>query len=1422
MVQELLGFDWTDRGLDAIAGRLGRDQAGASGYRLRRIIFANYWYFGYQEMVFPCGLGFLRGGNGAGKSSTIGITIPSMLDGVVRPERLDTQGGTEKKLSYYVFGNARERTAYAAMEFAWEGNFQDRVLPDGKVKPLFITVGFCLVGKSGSLTTYRFVINTDHRLGNGPGFHIPIVSAPDGTGRRKVMDAGEFRELVGSRSYGVVFDRAEDYQDAVARELFGFSSRAPLANIVKILLTLRNPDLNTRKLNHSELQALLRTALPQVSEDLPRRTADAFIFFREAKDREREINERLRACRNLRNSDLELARARARREALPVREAEMALDEKKSAISEADRQAGLAEKVLLALSSELEGMRFRRGYLVNKLAEMEVSPLARDAKEMVERLETMRREWQSARDTAAARKTTVQSHEAREKQLVEASQKLRNEWRHSGQDAKGKLGDIDTLGKQGRWTEVQEIAGHAAVALDGCHIEEEVEPALPDPGALIQPLLKLRNAQLEELDRQHRELTRTTTEEETAEGVRRQRAGELKRASAELDSEEAGLRTLWAKVSGDVARACREHPLLASVGGNAWTALVNTVESQSIGELDTVLGSLRSVLGAERKRIDQEIEDLNREIGGLQDQELTHARKLAEERERPEANPRGLGRRETARKVLGEAHIEGIPLYRLIDFAPGVSGTEQGGIERMLADSGLLDALLFRRGDEGRAQGLLAERGLADLFWDLDMAKASADSAFGRFLVVDDSVEDAAWHSVAERALRSISADVAAGQLGPAIHPENGWRHGVLRGHGGDGDAEGFIGVANRQAARERRIREIERVIGELKERVGKLAQSHEKLKAEIESVASAVRAVEAAVAEKSLDKAAYRVGHAATRKEAAQTGLREAAEHLARVGEKRRAIQAAVSASMTILGETEPNEALVRRSQDACRTIEGALGTLAYILNSMHDKWRAFQEGEESASELRSQMAQARTDLSNAERSLNDLGKKLAQVESQLTSGELGAFRKALANYKGQEESLKAEIESKRENEVRAEEILGQARRDLKKAEDERDGAESLLGSRCNDLGEFLSLNSDVLPGEDEPTLEKARRLCSVVEPSTRKELESALNEQRNKRASLFGELASGTLNEYELRLGSSRGDRISVIMAGEREATLDLLLQDLADEAANNRRLVSEREESLFREIFEERGWTEIRRAIQEADELIAKMNGVLAETPLGSDYYELKLEAHKEPSIPISNYFNLFRGEVAALPVDKRSEVKEALRRTIQLAFETSEKKPDGPSFTELLKRSFDYRVWTSLNLYMKAPGMEESTKLDSKKLKERSVGEQLFALYVPLLAAASSLYDGAASWAPRLIAIDEAWVKVSPENIQRMLGFCVKLGFQWIMASPVITGAGRTELPACADWTMFNVKGRNLAYAVPFMYQKGRAVPLDEDCLKNGRN
>src|SRR5205814_436647 len=149
--------------------------------------------------------------------------------------------------------------------------------------------------------------------------------------------------------------------------------------------------------------------------------------------------------------------------------------------------------------------------------------------------------------------------------------------------------------------------------------------------------------------------------------------------------------------------------------------------------------------------------------------------------------------------------IAALPLYALLDFAPGIvsESEEAGRIEYMLEDAGLLDALVVVPAQVAATDALLATEGLSDCRLDVEIPgsipNGTAGGNLSRWLRFDTAVNDDAkgnidWESVATQVLSAFGHGSETGTI--ALHEDGRWQHGLLTGHAGGGTAR-FIGKAN-------------------------------------------------------------------------------------------------------------------------------------------------------------------------------------------------------------------------------------------------------------------------------------------------------------------------------------------------------------------------------------------------------------------------------------------------------------------------------------------------------------------------------------------------------------------------------------------------------------------------------------------------
>ena len=235
--------------LQALAG-------GPRGYRLRRILLTNFWLYGQQEFEIPHGRVFLAGENASGKSTVLTAALPLALDGDLRPNRIDTFGGRERRIEYYVLGSNdsatpfshERRTAYIALEFEWcdsehppiAQELRQRWENGDREKARFLTIGVSLAGNinaSDHIRPLRFLITDGARL----GYELHTVYETGSRHDKRAFDHPRFKQQL--EGHGIICDTQAEYERQVARYLFGFEDVKDFQKLINLLLVLRRPNL---------------------------------------------------------------------------------------------------------------------------------------------------------------------------------------------------------------------------------------------------------------------------------------------------------------------------------------------------------------------------------------------------------------------------------------------------------------------------------------------------------------------------------------------------------------------------------------------------------------------------------------------------------------------------------------------------------------------------------------------------------------------------------------------------------------------------------------------------------------------------------------------------------------------------------------------------------------------------------------------------------------------------------------------------------------------------------------------------------------------------------------------------------------------------------------------------------------------------
>ena len=220
-----------------------------SEWQLNRIGLLDFWYYDDQEFEFLDGRMLLRGANGSGKSVTMQSFIPLLLDGNMRPERLDPFGSRARKMENYLLeeGDEREeRTGYLYMELK-------RVDSD-----TYTSIGMGIrARKNKKLDTWYFCVTDGRRIGKDLFLYKDVQS-------KITCTKQELKNRLGDG--GRVMETQGEYVQCVNRLLFGFETIEEYQEMLELLIQLRTPKLS-KDFKPSVINEILSRSLQTLSED---------------------------------------------------------------------------------------------------------------------------------------------------------------------------------------------------------------------------------------------------------------------------------------------------------------------------------------------------------------------------------------------------------------------------------------------------------------------------------------------------------------------------------------------------------------------------------------------------------------------------------------------------------------------------------------------------------------------------------------------------------------------------------------------------------------------------------------------------------------------------------------------------------------------------------------------------------------------------------------------------------------------------------------------------------------------------------------------------------------------------------------------------------------------------------------------------
>ncbi|ONI86047.1 TIGR02680 family protein [Saccharothrix sp. ALI-22-I] len=605
----------------------------------------------------------------------------------------------------------------------------------------------------------------------------------------------------------------------------------------------------------------------------------------------------------------------------------------------------------------------------------------------------------------------------------------------------------------------------------------------------------------------------------------------------------------------------------------------------------------------------------------------------------------------------------------------------------------------------------------------------------------------------------TASASASAGTFavspgGFAVSPDGRWRAGVLTGAWRK-DAAEFIGAGAREAARRRRIAELEDELAALRADLGvaeaELAaaknlveqwESHlERFPADRELVARHGRLQ---AAQESAERAARRAEELRDELATAQSrGEAAAAEVVRQAGD------AGLPATTEGLHQAQQAAAEAQRTADRLGDVlrRQCQSTVADLTDATHRYHAAVEDRGAAESDAEARCVDYASQASTLAELTDAIGGEAREIADQLSTlersrremrGELKGVREEVVSAREQAAKLSAQLETSAEQLTQARDGLTRATEHFKATVQ----APGVLVAALPDVPEDVTSVRAALMASD-------RRGAGETTVIT-------------KLQALQTSLAGSHDIAAEQHVGL-----LTVTVTGEDGARpVAVAARQVTTKLAEQRGFLDEQYQNIFADylIRDLAEW--LRGQIAVAEDLCKRMNEVLGRAR-SSQGVHVKLAWKPSAALDEGTRDAL---ALVRLPYAERDPEQDATLRRVFTERIEAERDAHTGNYAEILSRALDYRTWHQFTVTVADTGPDGGPR--ERRLRQLSSGETRLISYVTLFAAAASFYDAVSDeFSPlRLVLLDEAFERLDDPTIARMLGLLVDLDMDWVITWP----------------------------------------------------
>lgn len=1319
-----------------------------------RIGLVDFWYYGDQEYEFSDGRMLLRGANGSGKSVTMQSFVPLLLDGNMRPERLDPFGSKARKMENYLLeeeDTREERTGYLYMEFKRQAS------------ETYLTFGMGIRARKGKkLETWYFYIQDGRRVGRD------FLLYKEGV-EKLVLTKTELKHRIGEG--GQVIESQGEYEKCVNDLLFGFETVEEYRELLSLLIQLRTPKLS-KEFKPSVINEILSRSLQTLSEDDLRPLSEAIENMDNMATNLHALEDCAKAAKDIQGVYDKYNRAVLLEKAEVYAGTEQAYRKSKRETEALENELEQKKQNLQAVKEQYLALENEQKVLKEEYDSLRDS----DAAKLKEREKTLTEEEREQKQQLQKRAERIESknEDLRDKENARKrhNDEAENLWYEIGQCFE----NISACMEESAFTEWQYMLRDINENKDRSYDFTYQSGVLGEYQKRIRTGIRILEQEedirkrygdaMQEMDRRREHREQREREWQQYEGMVREQKSELTEAVHMWAQQNELLRmdTLTLQQMDRQIDAFDYEDDYSDIRG-----LVDTKRQEIKDGLSDRLGELereRKIWNGERERISAEITKLE------QAEEV--------EPERPEE----------VRKNREQLESRGIPVqpfYKTIDFSERLTKEQCNLLEAALYDMGILDALVVS--PEYREQILAMDRTVCDKYLFTDVAGLNGN------LMELFTAENAENNIILCMQIQNILSGIGYGvqkNSGTWIAEDGHYGIGILEGTVSSGYAAKYVGAAVREKHRQecidslcRERQQVDDTIDGLCTQIQRVNESLEQLQKEFKLFPGIEDLREAL---KSSDSAKHFLEQAEEDVKQQRNIIQEWEQKLQKVQIQVQEICGKTGLPARLKRYRQEQENL-EEYQSEFQTVEQKHNQYRTTLILIRDKTEQIDELSMDIDDLMSDQSQDKWRLRECQANLHSVREQLKltdyeeikerldhcveRLDSQSgiprelneVSRQQGQLEKAIQNgsveiEKASDNMLRCDTMRKQWEVIFAEEYkLEYVEYDFVRNEDMYDMACKVQTMLHGQMG--AKTKQDLL-GDLQGIYHEKRGILSEYQPII----------QNN----VFGEL----IRSYSIERSEDR-DRVTRIDIKAKYRGVDIpflqLVLKLYTDVEELSRLLGEKDRELFEDLLSNTISKKIRMKIQESNRWVADMNRMMESMETSSGLtLSLKWKpkkAEKEGQLDTGELVELLQTDAEIMRQEDIDKISEHFRASIREARKLSREEYNIQSFHVIIREILDYRKWFEFQLYFQKTG-EKKKEMTDRMFFTFSGGEKAMSMYVPLFSAVVAKYKGADEDAPRIISLDEAFAGVDEMNIKDMFRLMIQLELNFIINSQVLWG------------------------------------------------